>query len=289
MTVAILRELETRLPPGLVRRRMAAVTPDGSVAGFGTAMRHACMPEGRFEIAVSVAPPQRRQGAGTLLYDDALAFAVDQGAFSLVSEVRDSEPAGREFAEHRGFSEDRHIFESTLDFAGFDERRFAGVVDAVAATGIRFFSLADAGDTEAMRRRLYAIDRATTLDVPGFEGDYPTFEEFDRLICNAVWFRPDTQLIAADGDRWVGLASLHLFTETRCMYNEGTGVDREYRGRHIALALKLRSIEVARRCGAAYMRTHNDSQNASMLAINRRLGYLPKPGFFRMLAETTGG
>jgi hypothetical protein len=45
VTVAILRELETRLPPGLVRRRMAAVTPDGSVAGFGTAMRHAWMPE----------------------------------------------------------------------------------------------------------------------------------------------------------------------------------------------------------------------------------------------------
>jgi GNAT superfamily N-acetyltransferase len=57
-----------------------------------------------------------------------------------------------------------------------------------------------------------------------------------------------------------------------------TGVDRPYRGRGLALALKLRTIRLARRYGAAYIRTHNDSENAPMLALNRKLGYQPEPG-----------
>jgi len=30
------------------------------------------------------------------------------------------------------------------------------------------------------------------------------------------------------------------------------------------------------------MRTHNDSQNGPMLAVNRMLGYRPEPGFYAM-------
>ncbi|HEY7850574.1 MAG TPA: hypothetical protein VIC27_10950, partial [Ktedonobacterales bacterium] len=32
-------------------------------------------------------------------------------------------------------------------------------------------------------------------------------------------------------------------------------------------------------------RTNNDSQNAPMLAVNRKLGYQPQPGFYRMRAQ----
>lgn len=64
------------------------------------------------------------------------------------------------------------------------------------------------------------------------------------------------------------------------MYNMITGVDRAHRGRGVALALKLLSIEYARRCGADYIRTHNDAENAPILAINRKLGYQPQPGLY---------
>jgi ribosomal protein S18 acetylase RimI-like enzyme len=67
------------------------------------------------------------------------------------------------------------------------------------------------------------------------------------------------------------------------MYNLMTGVDQAYRGRKIAQALKLKSIELAQAYGADYIRTHNDSTNASMLAINRKLGYQPQPGEYRLV------
>lgn len=67
------------------------------------------------------------------------------------------------------------------------------------------------------------------------------------------------------------------------MYTTYTGVDRACRGRKLALALKLLAVEAARRHGAPYMRTHNDSANAPMLAVNRNMGYSPAPGYYRLL------
>ena len=62
-----------------------------------------------------------------------------------------------------------------------------------------------------------------------------------------------------------------------------TGVDRAYRGRGLALATKLVALRRAREWGAAYARTNNDSQNAPILAVNRKLGYTPHPGYYKLL------
>lgn len=56
------------------------------------------------------------------------------------------------------------------------------------------------------------------------------------------------------------------------------GTCAEYRGRGIAQALKIVAWRTARRYGAKYLRTANDSMNAPMLAINRKMGYKPEPG-----------
>lgn len=66
------------------------------------------------------------------------------------------------------------------------------------------------------------------------------------------------------------------------MYNMMTGVDEAYRGQKIAQILKLHSFQFAKEYGADFIRTHNDSLNAPMLAINRKLGYEPNPGEFRL-------
>ena len=54
-----------------------------------------------------------------------------------------------------------------------------------------------------------------------------------------------------------------------------TGTRRAYRGRGLALAVKLASIEWAAANGITRMLTFNDATNAPMLAVNRRLGYEP--------------
>jgi len=290
-TPELLREWEGNAPAGLVRQRLVAFdeTDSGPIVGFCDAASWPWEPPHQFWISTVVAPDHRRRGLGAQLADVALAFVREQGATRLAAEVRDNAAEGLRFAERYGFRTDRHIFESRLHLADFDEQRFAGVVGRVEAEGIRFLSLADLGDTDVARRKLYDINATLARDVPGHDGDFMPFEQFQKTVCSASWYRPDGEIIAVIGDTWVGMAAVGYFQNTNSMYNMFTGVDPAWRGRGIALALKLLAIACARRYSAIYISTNNDSENAPMLAINCRLGYQPEPGYYRMIREPAFG
>jgi RimJ/RimL family protein N-acetyltransferase len=83
----------------------------------------------------------------------------------------------------------------------------------------------------------------------------------------------------------VGIAAVALYPERNLAYNAFTGVDRDYRGRGLAQALKLLASRFAQRHGASSIATDNDSRNAPMLAINRKLGYRPQPGKYLLLCD----
>ena len=57
------------------------------------------------------------------------------------------------------------------------------------------------------------------------------------------------------------------------LHQDLTGVLAEYRGRGIAQALKVRTIQFARERGYREIRTSNDSTNAPMLHINDLIGF----------------
>src|SRR5579871_6796932 len=97
----------------------------------------------------------KRPGIGALLYQDALQFCQAQGATRLQGMLRDNCAPCLRFAEQRGFRIERHRFESTLDLATFDESRFAGHIQSIEASGIRFLTLADLGNTKEAQRQLY--------------------------------------------------------------------------------------------------------------------------------------
>ena len=282
VTAAQLREWWTRQTEGEVCRRVVLTLADGAIVGYGMTRRRPWEPPGRFWLALKVDPAQRRQGFGSRLYDHLTGFALDHGATRFEVDVRDNLPEALRFAEQRGFWVRRHSFESVLRLDDFDETRFAGVVEAVEATAIRFASLAEMGDSEANRRRVYDLNRRLVYDIPGFDGEFAPVEDFTRSVFQASWYRPEGQIVALDGEDMIGLAAVGYFPETNSMYNMFTGVVPAYRGRHIALALKLLSLRLARQYGVDYIRTNNDADNAPMLAVNHKLGYQPVPGLYYM-------
>jgi GNAT superfamily N-acetyltransferase len=286
ITVEQLWEWERRVSTERIRRRLVAVDSDGAIVGYGYIDHETWMRPGWFEIWVLVDPTRRGADIGTALYNHALQLTVAHGATSLGSQTRDDDPASLRFAERCGFRIDGHTFESTLDLTAFDEQRVAGVIEAAEASGLRFFTMADLGNTDEAKRKLYDLNRRTALDNPSADGTFAPFEEFQQFVFGASWYRADGQILAADGERWVGIAAVAHYPERNSAYNAFTGVERDYRGRGLAQALKLLAVRFAQRNGAAYIRPHNDSQNAPMLAVNRKLGYRPEPGIYRLVNDT---
>ena len=273
VTAAIMVEWMQRKPEGQIEIWQVAVTPEGELVGYAEVIRQPWKPAGHLWLWLVVAPAWRHQGIGQMLYEHAVATAQTLGATTLLSNSYEAHPTGWQFAQKQGFV--------------IDEQRFAGVIDAVAATGIRFATLAALGDTPETRQKFYALNRATTLDVPGSDGTFPSFEQSMHWHFNASWFLPDGLIFALDGESFVGFCLVGYYAETKSMFNFMTGVDKAYRGRHLALALKLLAIRFAKAYGAAYIRTGNDSENAPMLAINRNLGYQPLPGAYQLTKHLT--
>jgi len=278
-------EWERRVLAGQIRRRMVAVDGTGQIVGYSVVLHTHSMGEGRFYLWVTVDLAWRQRGIGTQLYDNALDFAIKHGVVLLESEVREDAAAGVNFARERYFAVNRHMFESVIDLAAFDESPFAGLVEAVQASGIRFLSLADMAMDPGYFRQLYEVNYRAVQDDPASTGNWVSFEEFERTLRGASWFDPQGQIMALDAATGavIGLAAVGFIEHTNRSYNMITGVDRAYRGRKIAQALKLLTIRYAKEKGASHIVTDNDSQNAPMLAINRKLGYVPRPGIFRLL------
>lgn len=274
-----------RQPPvgGMVQQFVAEA--DQRIVGYATVFRHSWMTDGRFFVKVWVFPAERHHGIGGQLYNTVVAAARSHGGSSFDSNLFDNEPDSLRFAETRGFRTIRHLFESAIDLTQFDASRFEGVLAQVQASGIRLFTLAEVGNTPENLRKLWEVNYAVYQDDPGATEAFPNFDDFQKLTSEASWFNPAGQFLAADGEQYVGLGALRHNAENKSCHNMMTGVLRPYRGRKIALALKLLTIHYARQLGALTITSDNDSQNAPMLAINRKLGYLPKPGVYRLLKE----
>lgn len=282
-TVEALRPYFEDRTPGRVDRRLVAEDGD-AVIGYSVAVHVAEAPAHHFYVWIGVNPAHRFQGNGSALWDASLAFLQEQGSTRLGSEVSDTDPAGLAFAEHRGFTIDRQHFYSVLDLTTFDETPYLLLIAGLEAEGVRFCSLADLPDTPETRRKFYELNLAVVRDIPGEDWNlenYPIF--FEKHILGSPQFRREGQLLAMDGETLAGLAAVSLFPDKQSAYNATTGVIRAYRGRKIALALKVLSARYAWQCGMQTLRTDNDSLNAPILAINRKLGYQPQPGTYQLV------
>ncbi|MFB9753212.1 GNAT family N-acetyltransferase [Paenibacillus hodogayensis] len=294
-TAERLKEEEDKIPPGKLnydeadeltgwdRPKWVAENEHGQVIAYAIAWRAPWTEPGTLIHTVVVHPEHRGSGVGGALYNALQLWAREVKASRLIDFIRETDDRSLAFAERRGYVKERHTFESVLDLASFDSGALDDSILGAERAGIRFITLAEEPG-EASERNLYELYKVTNPDIPGYVGDFPWFEEWKKWNLDQDGVRPEWIHIAKDGDRYVGVVTLQRNEQTQAMYQEYTGVLREYRGRHIALALKMLGVKTARDCGAPYLRTHNDSMNGPMLHINRdRIGFRAEPGSYKMV------
>jgi RimJ/RimL family protein N-acetyltransferase len=143
------------------------------------------------------------------------------------------------------------------------------------------------GNTEAAQRKLYALNDMTDSETPGSEGQHAwlSFEDFQEKVCRSDWYKPAGQMVVINTatDIWVAMSAITRFAGTDYAYNLHTGVDKRYRGRKLAQAVKVLALRYARAAlDVNTVRTQHNAQNAPMIAIDRKLGYVQTPGTFSM-------
>lgn len=263
-----------------------AVNEKGNLVGFYWGSRNRFHPQKAFQY-LFVDPSSRNKGLGSRLYrlmEDDLAKA---GCREFNCNVPDDSTEGLTFMLHQGFVQTLHSIAMELDLAGFDDRPYQGILNDLEKQGFLFTTMADLGNTEEAQRKLYVLNDTTVMDTPLWRGGHcwETFEEFKKTVCDEEWYIPAGQNVVIDttNGEWVGMSAITRFEGNETAYNLFTGVDKRYRGRKIAQAVKVKALCFARDIlKVPGVRTNHNTSNDPMIAIDRKLGYTVTPGYFAM-------
>ncbi len=242
---------------------------------------------GVYRLRIIVDPDHRGRGIGSEL----LAAAKEHKGYhqpKVFSEVRDNDPQSRLYVEKNGFRLKGHTFESTINPQEFKLDKFQPYVDRVLNMGLRIATMAELRDTEENRFKLWEIEHVTDKDIPGLDMDeLPSWEDARKSWFTARWYNPAAEFVILDGDRWVAASCCAELSPGVCWYVQHTCVIREYRGKGLAIAVKALATEYARHQGATLLKANNHSENHPVLAISRKFGFQPQPGWFEMVKATS--
>ena len=267
-------------------RLMVVEDEQGEVLGFNWATRSRFDKDQAY-FYIIVEPEHRRHGVGRRLYEDLEQCARAAQIKQLQISIRDNCPECRAFAERRGFIEQSHTIGMALDLNAFEDWRYNEQIARLQEEGFLFTSMAVFGNTVEAQRSLYALNDMTAAEMPGSEGEHPwlSFDDFQKHVCQADWYRPAGQMLAIDSatGNWAAMSAITRFEGADFAYNLHTGVDKRYRGRKLAQAVKVLALRYARQVlEVSTVRTHHNSYNVPMIAIDRKLGYVQTPGIFSM-------
>jgi GNAT superfamily N-acetyltransferase len=248
--------------PQRAQLRSLVAEVDGRVVGLGGAglVFFGGGGENGF-LNVRVHPEHRRRGIGSELYrllrEHILLLGVMRAA-SMFDESAESVA----FARKRGWSEERAETLSTLD---------PRTVCNPPPSDVELVPVAQL-DTHELHR----LDEEATRDMPSLvQIDEIPYDEWLGFVWDNPLFTREGSFGAVVDGRVAAISFLIASLEHGRAFNMFTATGREYRGRGLALAVKLASTRWAAEHGITQLVTTNDETNAPMLAINRRLGYQP--------------
>jgi len=277
---SLLEWYHSRLEHGI--RLTVALTPEGKLAGLSSIHRDNLNLPHHYGLNLIVKEEFRGHGLGSRMFGELIDQAGKWNARTLRTRVRDNSDESLGFALHRGFVPKKHSIEMKFDLRQWDDARYQPVLRSLQAQGFRFTNMAELGDTVEARRNLYELNSRAAATDPGSDGISPwaSFEEFNQSVCNSSWYRPEGQIVAIDSQtgNWAAMSAITVFSGSDHAYNLFTGTDVRYRGRKLAQAVKSLALRQARTFGVDYVRTNHDSENAAMIAIDTKLGYVRTPG-----------
>ena len=273
----------TRAEP--VRRWCAVDQATQQLVASG-AFRHERLDKFRLDLVVH--PDWQREGIGGELLDRMLTGLLALRAGTVHTRVPEPATDALRFFDEHGFVEAQRMSELRLALRDFDAARFTPLLEEVQARGLVIRTLSDESrENPDCWDRLQELQNSVLADWPDFDPGpvQPLVGNGFRRQLEAYNVLPDGFFIAKDGTRFVGYSGLGLREGDRpgVVENSGTAVRREYRGRHLATALKVRCLIYAQQQGYEVAATR--SGNPIMVRVNEKLGFQRFPGEVRLVKE----
>jgi GNAT superfamily N-acetyltransferase len=279
----------------LLRRFECTDLEQDRIVGFGELMNLPDMYHPRkFMVNILVDPPRQGRGIGRAIYNRLNEELAHLNAILAWALIKEDLPQRIEFFKKRGFSEKTRLWESRLDLTTFDAAPFRSYVEKSLKEGITFTTLAEEQPRgQESLGKIHELVQLIAADMPREAPFTPlTYEQWETFSLKNPQLLAEGFIIAKDGGKYVGLSNVHrIDTEPNVLHQDDTGVIREYRGRGIATALKLKVIEYGKKNGYRMVKTWNDSDNWPILTVNTKLGFKRQVGWImmeKMLRSKTG-
>lgn len=295
-TAAELRELDEAFDPAryVLRRYVAEDTDAGLIAGYAHYAHTPWAFDPRlYWASLRCDPAYRGRGLGRRLYDRIFEDLARISADRVQIEAREGDALACDALTRRGFVELMRSIEYVLTTSDVCLEELGRHGARAAAAGIEIIALPALAERDpGWLPKLYALHSDVTREIPlPDEMDaYPSLPGFQEYLCGLPQSLPEACFVALHGDRYVGECVLHRSQEDpECLDHLVTGVDAAYRGRGVAMALKRRTIEYARSKGYRRISTWVESNNPSMLEVNRKLGFARVGGLIIFEKRIAGG
>lgn len=180
-----------------------------------------------------------------------------------------------------GYGEILRSYGADLDVTAVDLGAFGDPETKLRAEGVVIHTLAElAGNSDYdpdYLDKLYALYLDTNHDVP----EVGHADTLSRADFGAHLGRddalPEAYHVAVSGGIYSGYSELFAGRQVDTLRQETTAVRRAYRRRGMALALK--GLTYAQAHGYARVDTGMASNNAAMVALNTRLGFVPERAY----------
>ena len=277
-TVAAQREMAAARPDIRWEQRVCEI--DGSVAGFGSCGEAFWLGEpGAFHVYVVVNPAHRRQGIGSRIFRDLLDRAPTADMRTLGSGCREDQIGGMKFLQALGFVEVGRDADAELDLAEFDMIRLAATCKDPSPARFRPLAPLTEDCPDWMERFRDLAYRLQAEVVAPEVLEKPSAQQFAEEHLNVRDFNPYLCWVARDGTDWIGMTELRATADDDTAVEAiRTGVDRAWRGRGVATALKLHAFGSAKAQGYARVVAYGDP-DSSIGHIHRRLGFKFQPAW----------
>lgn len=233
----------------------------------------------KFYIDVRVHPDYQKQGIGTQLYNLLGESIAPHDPPTIFAEVFEPHTDALSFAQKRGYEITLREGELRLNVADFKPSKFETLMQSIAEQGVIIKSMAGwAQEIPNMDREVYDLDMAISVDVPMSEPFVsPLFETWHETVWQRETHLKEGLMLARHNGQFIGLSMIWRNRGSTIVNQDLTGVVRQYRGKKLGLALKMRVINYCIANGYTSFRTQNEQDNMSMLKTNQHLGFQKQP------------